>query len=32
MASPEVFEGLDTQKLYETALALLSLTLHGGRV
>jgi len=32
MASLDVFEGLDTQKLCETALALLSLTLHDGRV
>ncbi len=32
MASPDVFEELDTQKLCETALALLSLTLHDGRV
>ena len=32
MASSDVFEGLDTQKLGETALALLSLTLHDGRV
>ena len=32
MASSDVFEGLDTQKLCETVLALLSLTLHGGRV
>ncbi len=31
MASQEVFEGLDTQKLCESALALLSLTLHDGR-
>ena len=32
MASPDVFEGLDTQKLCEAGSALLSLTLHGGRV
>ncbi len=32
MASPDSFEGLDTQKLCEAALALLSLTLHDGRV
>jgi len=32
MGSSDVFEGLDTQKLCETALALLSLTLHDGRV
>ncbi len=32
MASSDVFERLDTQKLCETALALLSLTLHNGRV
>ncbi len=32
MASLDVFEGLDTQKLCETALAMLSLTLHNGRV
>ena len=32
MASSDVFEGLDTQKLCESALALLSLTLHDGRV
>ena len=32
MASPDVFEGLDKQKLCEAALALLSLTLHDGRV
>ncbi len=31
MASQEVFEGLYTQKLCESALALLSLTLHDGR-
>lgn len=31
MASQEVFEGLGTQKLCESALALLSLTLHDGR-
>ncbi len=32
MASLDAFEGLDTQKLCETALAMLSLTLHNGRV
>ena len=32
MASPDLFEGLDSQKLCEAALALLSLTLHNGRV
>jgi hypothetical protein len=31
MASQDVFEGLDTQKMCETSLALLSLTLHDGR-
>ncbi len=31
MASSDVFEGLDTQKLCEAGLALLSLTLHDGR-
>ncbi len=32
MASPDVFEGLDRQKMCEAPLALLSLTLHGSRV
>lgn len=32
MASSDAFEGLDPQKLVEAALALLSLTLHDGRV
>ena len=32
MASPDVFEELHRQKLCEAALALLSLSLHDGRV